>query len=45
MAWLDEQEQGDRKNARVIDKVVVALPIELTHEQNLGLLAGVWGDG
>jgi MobA/MobL family protein len=38
MAWLDEQEQGDRKNARVIDKIVVALPIELSHEQNLVLL-------
>jgi hypothetical protein len=38
MAWLDEQEQGDRKNARVIDKIVVALPLELTHEQNLKLL-------
>ncbi len=38
MAWLDEQEQGDRKNARVIDKVVVALPKELTREQNIALL-------
>ncbi|MGO3933075.1 MobA/MobL family protein [Rhodopseudomonas pseudopalustris] len=38
MAWLDEQEQGDRKNARVIDKVIVALPIELSHEDNAKLL-------
>jgi hypothetical protein len=38
MAWLDDQEQGDRKNARVIDKVVLALPIELSHEENLSLL-------
>lgn len=38
MAWLDGQEQGDRKNARVIDKIVVALPSELDHEQNLSLL-------
>lgn len=38
MAWLDEQEQGDRKNARVIDKVIVALPVELSHEENLELL-------
>jgi hypothetical protein len=38
MAWLDEQEQSDRKNARVIDKVVVALPKELTHAQNVALL-------
>jgi len=38
-AWLDEQEQGDRKNARVIDKLIVALPIELSHEANLQLLS------
>ena len=28
-AWLDAQELADRKNARVIDKVLLALPIEL----------------
>lgn len=38
MGWLDDQEQGDRKNARVIDKLIVALPIELTREQNIELL-------
>lgn len=38
MRWLDGQEEKDRRNARVIDKVVVALPIELTHEQNVELL-------
>lgn len=38
MRWLDEQEQGDRKNARVIDKLILALPAELDHEQNLSLL-------
>lgn len=38
MHWMDAQERGDRRNARVIDKVVVALPIELTHEQNAELL-------
>jgi hypothetical protein len=38
MRWLDREEQNDRKNARVIDKVVVALPIELSHEQNMELL-------
>jgi hypothetical protein len=38
MKWLDQQEQGDRKNARVIDKVVVALPLELSHDENLSLL-------
>ena len=28
-AWLNEAEAGDRKNARVIDKLTVALPLEL----------------
>ncbi len=37
-AWLDGQEQGDRKNARVIDKVMVALPIELDHDQRVQLV-------
>ncbi len=37
-AWLDEQENGDRKNARVIDRVVVALPSELSRDQNIELL-------
>jgi hypothetical protein len=32
-AWLDRQETDDRKNARIIDKVMVALPIELTRAQ------------
>jgi hypothetical protein len=36
-AWLDHQEVTDRKNARVIDKVIIALPIELTHEQRVEL--------
>ena len=27
--WLNEQEAGDRKNARVIEKIMVALPREL----------------
>lgn len=38
LAWLDKQEQGDRKNARVVDRLVVALPVELTREQNVELL-------
>jgi len=38
MRWLDGQEEKDRRNARVIDKLVVALPIELSHEQNVELL-------
>ncbi len=37
-AWLDGQEDKDRKNARVIDKVMVALPRELTHAQNAELI-------
>lgn len=37
-AWLDGQEDKDRKNARVIDKVMVALPRELTHDQNVELI-------
>jgi MobA/MobL family protein len=36
--WLDGQEDRDRKNARVIDKVMVALPRELTHDQNAILI-------
>jgi hypothetical protein len=37
-AWLDQQEDGDRKNARMIDKVMVALPVELTREQRAQLV-------
>jgi hypothetical protein len=37
-AWMDAQEDGDRKNARVIDKVMVALPLELTHGQRAELV-------
>lgn len=37
-AWLDKEEQNDRKNARVIDRVTVALPSELTRDQNIQLL-------
>lgn len=39
-AWLDEQEAGDRKNGRVIDKVMVAIPRELSAEQQLDLVRG-----
>ena len=28
-AWLDDQEQADRKNARVADRIMLALPVEL----------------
>lgn len=36
--WLDEQEAGDRANARVVDKVMLALPRELTSEQRVQLV-------
>ena len=35
--WILEQELADRKNARVCDKLRVALPIELTPEQRYQL--------
>ena len=35
--WLSEQEQSDRKNARVVDKIMFALPRELTPEQRYEL--------
>lgn len=37
-SWLDAQEAADRKNARVIDKVMLALPKELTPEQQAALV-------
>lgn len=37
-SWLDAQEAADRKNARVIDKVMLALPKELTPEQQAALI-------
>ncbi|AXK79664.1 hypothetical protein DW352_03500 [Pseudolabrys taiwanensis] len=37
-AWLREQEQADRKNARICDKVLLALPRELTADQNAELV-------
>lgn len=37
-SWLMAEELADRKNARVIDKVMVALPIELTSEQRQALI-------
>lgn len=36
--WIKDQEVNDRANARVIDKVMIALPIELTHDQHLDLV-------
>ena len=36
--WLEEHEDTSRKNARVIDKLMIALPIELTQPQRVELL-------
>ena len=36
--WLDEQEQSDRKNARVIDKLTLVLPLELDEKQRIELI-------
>ena len=38
MSWMDAQEQASRKNARVIDKVMVALPRELDAVQRAALI-------
>lgn len=37
-AWLNGQEEADRKNARVIDKVTIALPRELNAVQRVELV-------
>ncbi|NMQ21415.1 hypothetical protein E4P82_20725, partial [Candidatus Competibacter phosphatis] len=36
--WLDREERRDRQNARVIDKLTVALPRELDPQQRRGLV-------
>lgn len=36
--WLDNQERNSRKNARVIDKLRIALPRELSEAQREGLV-------
>lgn len=36
--WIKDQELADRKNARVCDKIMVALPLELTPEQRRELV-------
>ncbi|MEP2184367.1 MobA/MobL family protein [Roseibium sp.] len=36
--WLEEYEDKSRKNARVIDKLMIALPIELSQEQRIEML-------
>lgn len=40
MRFLREAENGDRKNARVIDKIMLALPRELNAQQRLALVRG-----
>ena len=37
-AWLIKEELADRKNARVVDKIMAALPRELTPEQRYKLV-------
>lgn len=37
-AWMNRAESGDRKNARVIDKVRIALPRELTQGERMQLV-------
>ena len=37
-AWFDDQEQTDRKNARIADRVMVALPRELNHIERAKLI-------
>ena len=37
-AWIDRAEANDRKNGRVYDKVMVALPHELDMEQRIELV-------
>lgn len=37
-SWMDREEAADRKNARVLDKVRLALPRELTPEQRQALV-------
>lgn len=38
MRWLRREEDQDRKNARVADKLVIALPRELTTQQRITLV-------
>lgn len=41
--WIRQQELEDRKNARVIDKLMIALPEELTPEQRSALVRDFCG--
>lgn len=40
VAWLDQAEAADRKNARVVDKLMLALPLELSPEERQTLVRG-----
>ena len=42
--WMDNRERAMRKNARVIDKIRIALPRELTDVQRADLLQGFMAD-
>ena len=42
-AWMDSQERDDRKNARLGDKIRLALPREMTPEQRAGLVRDFMG--
>jgi MobA/MobL family len=42
--WMDGQERLIRKNARVLDKLRIALPRELTDAQRADLVAGFMGE-
>ena len=37
-SWMNQEEANDRANARVADRVMIALPIELTKEQRTELV-------
>lgn len=37
-AWMNAQELADRKNARICDKIRIAIPIELTQDQRAELV-------
>ncbi len=39
-SWLDAQEAGERKNGRVVDKLMLALPRELDAAQRIALVRG-----
>jgi hypothetical protein len=43
-SWLDAQEQADRANARVVDKLMLALPRELTPDQRAQAVANYCRD-